>query len=168
MAERVIGAVSSAAVHERGQVWGWEFVAEIRCGPQRYRRRSCRWLRGCLRRLVWRGARGQAVQDLPEGQVVPFGFQVGPSAGVLVLAYSLNRRGESVVVSGSSPPVISSSLADLVDFPKSGADRVLKVLGRQGPSLVLCFGGEPIPSALLSAALTFGVPDIVRDTYARC
>ena len=107
---------------------------------------------------MWRGARGQAVEDLPEGQVVTFPFQVGLSAGVLVLAYSLNRREESVVVvSGSSPPVISSSLADLVDFAKSGADRVLKVLGRQGPSLVLGFGGEPIPSALLSAALTFGV-----------
>jgi len=99
---------------------------------------------------------------------VAFGFQVGLSARGLVLADRLNRRSESVAVNGSSPPVVGPPFADLVDFAKSAADRVVKVLGRQGPSLVLGFCAEPLTSALLSAALTFGVPDIVRDTYARC
>ena len=75
----------------------------------------------------------------------------------MVLADRLNRRSESVAVNGSSPPVVGPPFADLVDFAKSAADRVVKVLGRQGPSLVLGFCGEPLTSALPSAALTFGV-----------
>src|SRR5262249_43293365 len=71
-----------------------------------------------------------------------------------VLTDSLHRRGESVVVNGCPPPLVDSGLANLPDFLKSVGDRVVKVLGRQGPAIVRGFCGEPLASTLLPAAVT--------------